>query len=99
MNTIPRSVRLLSIDEIRDRFDIDYILKLMEHVDKTKPIKLIRTFENTEGLISEFSKLNGGGNPIKEQPMSNKVIKDDNDTVEIPRELYIQLLKYVKPNE
>lgn len=108
---LEKHIKLLTLEEINERFDVAYIRRLIQYVDEKSPNKLVNT-HYSHGLLNELSVYEKSENKSTlESDVVNNIINENKrkitevvyepkkDVIEIPRELYEQLMKHIKPNE
>jgi len=89
-----RNYRLLTKKQIYERFDVDYIKKLIEYSDMKNPIKTKTTIH--KALFEEFG---GDNEPKKLNELKDVEQIDDNDTVQIPKALFDEMMKFLSNNK
>lgn len=81
----------LTKTEIYENFDVPYIRQLIEHTDNQYPIRLKTTIH--KALFEEAPTQSTV--PVPESTQQKQVSKEQ-EMVNIPKDLYDQMLKYMK---
>jgi len=81
----------LSKTEIYENFDVPYIRQLIEYTDNQYPIRLKTTIH--KALFEEVE------TQEVVQPENKKQMSKEQEMVNIPKDLYEQMLKYMKSQE
>lgn len=94
---IMNNKQFLTKEQIYENFDVPYIRKLIAYTEVKHPIK-VKNIE-TRALFEEF----GGEQPkpqrIDEVPVSNTYKVSDEETIEIPKALFEEMVKFMNNNK
>jgi hypothetical protein len=87
-----RNFKLLTKKQIYERFDVEYIKKLIEYSDNRNPI-------GTKTSIHQFVRIGADDKPNKLNELKDLEKIEDTENVQIPKALFDEMMKFLNNNK